>query len=69
MVNGSEWRETLEESSAEVFCEVNSVIEEGFIIEEGKSVEVEVFLGGGYKVSKNLDQHYHTKDIKTEINV
>ena len=57
MVNGSESRETLEECFADVFREVNSVIEEGFIRVEGKSVEVEVevFSGGDYKVSKNLD--------------
>ena len=30
-------------------------IKEGFITVEGKSVEVEVFLGGDYKVSKNPD--------------
>lgn len=40
------------------------MIEEGFITVEGKSVEVEVFLGGDYKVSRNLDQYHHTKHVK-----
>lgn len=55
MVNGSEWRETVEECFADVFSKMNSDIEEGFIIIDGKSVEVEVYLGGDYKVRKNLD--------------
>ena len=55
MVNGSESRETLEECFADVFSEANNVIEEGVITVEGKSLEVEVFLGGDYKVSKNPD--------------
>ena len=50
MVNGSESCETLEECFAHVFSEVSNVIEEGFI-----TVEVEVFLGGDYKVNKNPD--------------
>lgn len=55
MVNGCESRETLEESFADVFHEINSVLEEGHITVDDKSLEVEVFLGGDYKVSKNLD--------------
>ncbi|KAJ7365765.1 hypothetical protein OS493_002482 [Desmophyllum pertusum] len=51
VVNGSESRQSIEESFADVFREVNKVIDDGFIEVDGQRVGVEIFLGGDYKVS------------------
>lgn len=51
VVNGSESRETLEESFRDVFNEANDIIEKGYIEIDGRRVSVEFYLGGDYKVS------------------
>lgn len=50
MVNGSETRQTLEESFKDVFLEANKIIDDGFIEIDGKKVGVDIYLGGDYKV-------------------
>jgi len=51
VVNGSESRQTLEESFKDVFLEVNKIIDDGFIDIDNKKVGVDIYLGGDYKVS------------------
>ena len=50
VVNGPESRETLESSFKEIFDEVNDIIKNGYITVSGKRVDIEMFLGGDYKV-------------------
>ena len=50
MVNGSETRQTLEESFKDVFLEANKIIDDGFIQIDGKKVGVDIYLAGDYKV-------------------
>ena len=51
VVNGSESRQTLEESFKDVFSEVNKIINDGFIEIDGRKVGVDIYMGGDYKVS------------------
>ena len=46
VVNGSETRQTLEESFKDVFLEANKIIDDGFIQIDGKKVGVDIYLGG-----------------------
>ena len=50
VVNAPESRETLESSFKEIFDEVNDIIKSGYITVNGKRVDIEMFLGGDYKV-------------------
>jgi len=50
VVNGPESRETLESNFKEIFDEVNDIIKSGYITISGKRVDIEMFLGGDYKV-------------------
>ena len=52
VVNGPESRETLERSFKEIFDEVNAIIKTGYITVNSKQVDIEMFLGGDYKVIK-----------------
>ena len=52
IVNGAEKYETIAESFADVFRDVNEVIEDGHITIEEEKVPVEIFLSGDYKVIK-----------------
>ncbi|KAJ7393814.1 hypothetical protein OS493_003480 [Desmophyllum pertusum] len=58
VVNGSESRQSIEESFADVFREVNKVIDDGFIEVDGQRVGVEIFLGGDYKNFEDLYFNY-----------
>ena len=49
-MNAPESRETLESSFKEIFDEVNDIIKSGYITVNGKQVDIEMFLGGDYKV-------------------
>ena len=51
-MNGPESRETLESSFKEIFDEVNGIIKTGYITVNSKQVDIEMFLGGDYKVIK-----------------
>ena len=50
-MNGSESRQTLEESFKDVFSQVNKIINDGFIEIDGRKVGVDIYMGGDYKVS------------------
>ena len=52
IVNGAEKYETIAESCADVFRDVNEVIEDGHITIEEEKVPVEIFLSGDCKVIK-----------------
>ena len=56
VVNGPESRETLESSFKEIFDEVNDIIKSGYITVSGKQVDIEMFLGGDYKVINIIQQ-------------
>ena len=47
--NGPEKYDTLEHSFSSAIIEINSVLEAGLIEVDGKTVKVEMFLGGDYK--------------------
>ena len=49
-MNGPESRETLATSFKEVFDDINEIQEKGFITAGENRVDVELFLGGDYKV-------------------
>ena len=49
-MNGPESRDTLESSFKEIFDEVNDIIKNGYITVSGKRADIEMFLGGDYKV-------------------
>ena len=49
-MNGPESRETLASSFKEVFEDVNEIQESGYITIDEKRVDIELFLGGDYKV-------------------
>ena len=51
VVNGPENRETLANSFKEVFEDVNEIQERGYISVNEKRVDIELFLGGDYKVN------------------
>ena len=50
VVHGPESRETLESSFKEIFDEVNDIIKSGHITVNVTRVDIEMFLGGDYKV-------------------
>ena len=50
-MNGSESRQTLEESFKDVLSEVNKIINDGFIEIDGRKVGVDIYMGGDHKVS------------------
>ena len=54
IVNGAEKYVTIAESFADVFRDVNEIIEDGHITIEEEKVSVEVFLSGDYKVISSL---------------
>ena len=49
-MNGPESRDTLATSFKEVFDDINEIQESGFVTIEGNRVDIELFLGGDYKV-------------------
>lgn len=57
VVNGPESRETLAESFKEVFKEVNDIQDRGYITVDGNQVDIELFLGGDYKVIITTTKH------------
>lgn len=54
MVNGPESRETLASSFKEVFDDVNEIQKNGYIMIDGNRVDIELFLGGDYKVGLQI---------------
>ena len=50
-MNAPENRETLANSFKEVFEDVNEIQERGYISVDEKQVDIELFLGGDYKVN------------------
>lgn len=54
MVNGPESRETLASSFKEVFNDVNEIQKNGYIMIDGNRVDIELFLGGDYKVDLQI---------------
>ena len=68
-MNGPESRETLESSFKEIFDEVNDIIKSGYITVNGKRVDIEMFLGGDYKVINIIEKvtlKFHTpKGLKS----
>ena len=52
VVNGPESRETLESSFKEIFDGDHGIIKTGYITVDSKQVDIEMFLGGDYKVIK-----------------
>ena len=50
MVNGPESRKTLASSLKDVFDDVNEIQTNGYRTIDGKRVDIELFLGGDYKV-------------------
>ena len=51
MIKGKEDHETLKESLANIIKEVNGLVKDGEITVDGKTVKLEIFLGGDYKVN------------------
>ena len=49
--NGSESRQTLEESFKDVFLDANKIINDGFLEIDDRKVGVDIYLGGDYKMS------------------
>ena len=54
MVNGPESRETLASSFKEVFDDVNEIQKNGYVMIDGNRVDIELFLGGDYKVDLQI---------------
>lgn len=54
IVNSAEKYETIAKSFADVFRDVNEIIEDGHITIEEEKVSVEIFLSGDYKVISSL---------------
>ena len=53
-MNGPESRETLASSFKEEFEDVNEIQESGYITIDENRVDIELFLGGDYKVQGNI---------------
>ena len=51
VVKGKEEYEVLKESLTNVINDVNSLVNDGEITVDGKTVEVDFYLGGDYKVN------------------
>ena len=51
VIKGKEDHETLKESLANIIKEVNGLVKDGEITVDGKTVKLEIFLGGDYKVN------------------
>ena len=60
VVNGPESHETLAESFRDVFVEANEIQDRGYITVDGKQVDIELFLGGDYKVRITSTNHKFT---------
>ena len=56
-MNSPESHETLAESFRDVFKEVNEIQDRGYITVDGNQVEIELFLGGDYKVIITSTKH------------
>lgn len=51
MIKGKECYETLQSSCNKIFSDVNKIVESGKLkLDEENEVEVEMYLGGDYKV-------------------
>lgn len=50
IVKGKEEYNTLQESLSNVIRDVNHVIDKGYIMVDGRQIDLEFYLGGDYKV-------------------
>ena len=60
VVKGKEEHETLKESLSNVIRDVNSLIDDGHMIIDGRKVSTEFFLGGDYKVIVVIYTNYYS---------
>ena len=69
LIKGKEEYETLKSSLGNVINDVNSLIEEKEVTVDGKTVHLEFYLGGDYKVNKfqfvltTVEPHYTTSEV------
>lgn len=50
VIKGQESYDILKDSCADLFKAVNNIIKKGCVTVDGRDIEIEMFLGGDYKV-------------------